>query len=682
MSRTETAGFKRLRFSLFLLLAAALLSGVAASEARASDPPGLFERPITWSFTGIPKEIIQGEEFGIVIRAGIDPGWHLYSMTQGPPVNALSFTILDRGSPFLLARTIVAPEPDIAWDANFDMPTETYLDSLVVPMRLLAKTAGRKSVLRVVIHYQACTDTYCLPPFDDTLKAVLSVNPGVVDEAVIAAAPPEAEIGRVTVDSTVAAISGVFNNQLPAASTGIGPAGLPANVGTESFLLFLAFAALMGAVSLLTPCVFPMVPITVSYFTHRGEVSRGKALRQAAIYAGGIVATFTALGMAIALLFGAGGVNRFAANPWINLVVTVIFVGFALTLFGLFSFTVPSGLLTRLDALTRSESRNGTVGALLMGFTFTLTSFTCTAPLVGSLLVTAAQGEWTWPLLGLLVFSGVFALPFFFLALVPSAVQRLPRSGAWLGLVKPVLGCIELAMAFKFLSNADLILGWGIFTRNTVLAIWFVLSLVIVVLLLGLLPRLQSRLGRPSWGRLILGAGAIALAVVLGRGLNGARIGELESFLPPREGRVVSGTTAVDGELSWIVNDYQLALEQARAEGKAVLIDFTGYTCTNCRWMEANMFPRPEVVAELEHFVRVRLYTDGRGEPYVSQQAFEQETFNTVALPLYAVMDVDGNPHGHLIGMRRSSEDFTSFLAASRAAALAARAQALRAAEE
>ena len=419
----------------------------------------------------------------------------------------------------------------------------------------------------------------------------------------------------------------------------------------------------MGALSLLTPCVFPMIPITVSYFTRTGETSHRAPARNALIYAAGIMATFTVLGMAIALLVGAGGINRFAANPWVNLLVTGIFIAFAFNLFGVWQVTLPSALLTRLTAAsnTSGTSRGGeTVGILAMGLTFTLTSFTCTAPLVGTLLVMAAGGDWQWPLLGLLVFSAVFALPFFLLALMPSVIARLPKSGAWMNTVKVVMGFIEIATAMKFLANADLVWQWGIFTRTVVLVVWIVTAVVLAAYLAGLFSKSSAR--RVTIVTYALAAACMLVAVALGRGLRGARLGELESFLPPPEGAVTHGTASVAGELPWMVNDYAGGLARAKAEHKLVLIDFTGYTCTNCRWMEANMFPRPEIAKALDQFVRVRLYTDGQGELYRAQQKLELDRYGTVALPFYALVDSLGTPRAQFLGMTRSSDEYLTFL--------------------
>ena len=296
---------------------------------------------------------------------------------------------------------------------------------------------------------------------------------------------------------------------------------------------------------------------------------------------------------------------------------------------------------------------------MLMGTVFALTSFTCTAPFVGTLLVSASQGNWRWPAAGLLTFSTVFALPFLFLALVPQSLSRLPRSGIWMVTLKGALGFVELAASLKFLSNADLVRGWGIFTRDVVVASWLLLGAMLTLYLAGI--RVRGPLGELR-RRAHPVAALIALVVTgwLATGLAGHRLGEVESFLPPA-GRNASGVSGAN-ELSWILDDYDGALVQAKAQHKLVLIDFTGFTCTNCRWMEANMFPRAEVSRALEGFVRVRLFTDGDGERYRRQQAMEQAQFHTVALPLYAIVDSLGAPRATFLGMTRDTAEFVAFL--------------------
>jgi thiol:disulfide interchange protein DsbD len=609
------------------------------------------ERPITWSFARPPATMVQGKIQTVQLRALIPSGWHLYSTGQGPggPVPT-TITTAANGA-FAVAGIIKAPEPDIAEDPNFGILTETYTDSVLFRVPVTASTPGRQT-LTLTVAFQTCTDRYCLPPTTEILTAKVEVTAAAAGAVMATVVPPPAPPPLVA-EPPVAEASPT----LPAATS----ARATRPTTTQSLPLFLWLAAVMGALSLLTPCVFPMIPITVSYFTRTGEQSRGSAAGNALVYALGIMATFTILGMAIAMLVGAGGINRFAANPWMNLLVTALFLAFALNLFGVWQVSLPSGLLTRLHAASTGSRGGETAGILAMGLTFTLTSFTCTAPFVGTLLVMASQGSWQWPLLGLLVFSGVFALPFFLLALMPRALARLPRSGRWLQHVKVVMGFIEVAAAMKFLANADMVLQWGVFTRGVVIAVWVVVAIAAALYLSGIMARTTPRPRVPAlqWA---FAAGCLAIAVHLGGGLRGARLGELESFLPPPEGAIQAGTTTVDGELSWLVNDYPGALAAARREGKEVLVDFTGYTCTNCRWMEANMFPRPDIAREMERFVRVRLYTDGQGERFRQQQQLELDLFGTVALPYYAILDSLGAPQAEFLGMTRNSAEFLAFL--------------------
>jgi thiol:disulfide interchange protein DsbD len=406
----------------------------------------------------------------------------------------------------------------------------------------------------------------------------------------------------------------------------------------------------MGALSLLTPCVFPMVPITVSYFTKHAESTRGRAAGSAALYGLGIVLTFTVFGSVLAAVAGAAGLNRFAANPWVNLAITALFLIFALNLFGLYELRLPVGLMSRLDGMSRRRGASA-AGTLLMALTFTVTSLTCTAAFIGTLLVVAAQGEWQRPIAGLLAYSATFALPFVALAMAPQLVSQLPRSGPWLARVKVVMGFLEIAAAMKFLSNADLVWSWGIFTRDVVLVAWTITAVALAAYLLS---------KRPGPGRLAVAVATLAFAVWLGSGISGRRLGELEAFLPP------ATVHAASRELSWITNDLDAAIAEARASKRLVIIDFTGYTCTNCRWMEANMFPRADVRAALDTFVRARLYTDGQGPLYERHQRFQQEQFKTVALPLYAIIDPDLRPIATFAGLTRDQTEFLAFLHTAR----------------
>jgi thiol:disulfide interchange protein DsbD len=644
---------------------AALLA--APAIARAQDP-------IHWTISRPANaNVAAGKEFEVALTAQIDMGWHLYSLTQPPGVAVPTVIGLQAkpAQPFSLVGDFSAPPPTRAHEVLLDADTEFYEDSVAFGARVRVSpgTASGRYKLRFEATYITCSDKLCLPQKTDVMTIEVGVGTGIAAGAneTTGAAGATNAVGATPVTGTTTRAGASIPDAAPATPGTGAAAGVPAGLRVVDMAAasqqagtlgaYLGLAALMGALSLLTPCVFPMVPITVSYFTNRAGRSRREATTQALIYGLGIVLTFTAVGLTVAIAFGASGLNRFAANPWLNLGVTALFLAFALSLFGVWEIALPSKLLTA--ASTADSGKGRLAGTLLMALAFTLTSFTCTAPFLGTLLVVAAQGDWQWPLAGMLAFSGVFALPFVILALVPQILASLPRSGPWLIAVKAVMGIVEIAAAMKFISNVDLVWGWNIFTRNVVLATWVALAVVLVAYLAGLVklgpvPRLR----RPGLGRGILTIAAATLAVWLATGLAGKRVGELEAFLPPADAAML----VKGGELPWPENDYDKALADARKTGQRLFIDFTGYTCVNCRLMETNMFPRPEIARELSRYARVRLYTDRPGEPYITFQKMEQTLFGTVALPLYAVMSSDGKPIVFFSGLTRNPEEFLAFL--------------------
>jgi thiol:disulfide interchange protein DsbD len=418
---------------------------------------------------------------------------------------------------------------------------------------------------------------------------------------------------------------------------------------------FLWLAASTGILSLLTPCVFPMIPVTVAYFSAEDHRRRGGFVA-ATLFGVGIVGTFTILGLVLAGVFGAAGLTRFASDPTVNLVLAVLFLAFAANLFGWFELRLPWRWLTAADRSATARSRDSSLGALMMGATFTLTSVTCTAPFVGTLLVLAAQGSWITPIIGMLVYSTAFAIPFVVLAIAPRYVARLPRSGEWIKTLRVLIGLLEVAAAIKVVSNADLVLGWAIFTRPVVLALWTALAVVAAIYLSRDLARRVTSV--TAFAPAVV---ALAVAVWLGSAIGGRPIRQLDAFLPPAVPAVNLAGSNVGVE-SWILNDYERAVNEARTSGKLVFVDFTGYTCTNCRWMEANIFSRPDVSAELNRFVLARLYTDGAGPVYERQQAFQEKSFGTVALPLYAIVDGEGKIRATFSGLTRDPVEFIRFL--------------------
>jgi thiol:disulfide interchange protein len=584
--------------------------------------------------------------------------------------------------------SVSGTRPKVKMDPNFGINTESYAGSAVfnVPFTVAADTPEGPQTLNASVRYQVCNDTVCLPPKTIKLASAVTISAAKAAATVTEKSatptptPSPTPASNVNANGTNTANLNVNANAdssanfaVPVTSEQLASVSnqnavtrtAEGNINNQPIWGFVWLAMTFGALSLLTPCVFPMIPITVSYFTKHGSDSTAGSIRDALIYAFGIILTFTGLGVALALLFGAAGINRFAANPYINLIITAIFLAFAFSLLGAYNLGVPASVLTKLDGITRSKESGKTIGLLLMGLTFSLTSFTCTAPLVGTILVAAAQGDLFYPIVGMLAFSSVFALPFFVLAIAPSLMQSLPRSGSWMNSVKVVMGFLEIGAALKFLSNVDLVWGWNIFTREVVIAGWIALSVLTFLYLLGVFrfshDSENSQIGLVR----VLNAFLFGtLAFYLLTGLFGSRLGEIESFLPPAKevSTTTVGGSAINNELSWINNDYQAALKQAQAENKKVFIDFTGYTCTNCRWMEANMFPQPKIREELAKFVRVRLYTDGEGEPFEGFQKMQEERFGTVALPLYAILTPQDAILARFEGLTRNQEEFLAFL--------------------
>ena len=437
--------------------------------------------------------------------------------------------------------------------------------------------------------------------------------------------------------------------------------------------IYMAFLA--GLAALITPCVFPMIPMTVSFFTGRSK-KRSEGIRQAMIYGISIISIYTIAGTAVAAIQGPEFANWLATH-WIpNVFFFLIFIVFALAFLGMFELTLPSSLVNKMDA---KAEKGGLGGVFFMAFTLVLVSFSCTGPIVGSILISSAGGELVKPVLGMFSFGLAFAIPFTLFAIFPEWMQRLPKSGGWLNSVKVVLGFLELALAFKFLSIADLVYHWGILDRDIFLAIWIVIFSALGLYLLGKirLPH-DSKLDHISVPRLLLALVTFAFVVHMIPGLWGAPLKILSGYLPPIttqqfkiEGGIASGETpATSTEVIKYADllkiphgipgyfDYDQALEAAKREGKPLLIDFTGHGCVNCRKMEENVWVDPQVLKRLkEDFVMVALYIDERlelpeSEWYTSsydgkvkktlgkQNAdFQITRFNNNAQPYYVILD-------------------------------------------
>jgi thiol:disulfide interchange protein DsbD len=646
--------------------------------AVAAQAQGL--NPVSLSGKLEPGQVKPGQNAKILITAKIDPGWHLYSLTQPPGGPRPTRISIDESSPIKIDGKPTQPKPKVAPDPNFSLPgqppfmTETFDNQAVftVPVKVSddAPTGAHKIIVK--FYFQACDDHQCLPPrtrpieIDATIIAANTKPSPAPTKALAATTVPSVDPTKPPASpspspaATAMTAIAASGSTTPPTLTDASDEDLAKNLKKRGLLNYVLFAMSVGLLSLLTPCVFPMIPITVSFFTKRENRAPSEAIKQALIYCFGIIFTFTGLGLALTLIVGPSGINKLAANPWMNLFLTSLFVVFALNLFGMFEIRLPSGLISKLDV----KSQGGTTAAtLLMGLTFTLTSFTCTAAFVGTVLVAVTQGEWFWPAVGMLAFSSAFAFPFFLLALFPRWLQSLPKSGGWLNSVKVVMGFLELGAAFKFLSNVDLVWGWNTVSRNMVIAAWIAISIVAAIYLLGkfLLPH-DTPVQKLSVSRMLAATFFLGLAFYFLTGLFGANLGEWEAMLPPPQANAGSPTTSGGGSHGTWLSSYDEAIQIAHEKNKPAFLNFTGVTCTNCRWMESNMFTDPQIRRELERFVLAELYTDRETPEDERNGQLQAVKFQTVALPLYAIVHPNGETLAKFPGLTRDKQEFIGFL--------------------
>ena len=580
------------------------------------------------------------------LRAEIDPEWHMYSLTTPPGPIPTTIKLVD--SPAVASFTLFEPPPVRKFDPNFNADTETYEGTQTFFAKLQFNKdlpAGVPVRITFEPRYQTCSGTSCIPP--RTRRVTASLNPADLATAGSTAIPA----GYIEVKP--GAVAPLSSSVAPGAQ----------DSAWGSFLV-LAFG--VGLASVFTPCVFPMIPITMSYF-----VGQKGGFAQAFTFCLGIVVLFTGLGLLATIFLGPAGVNHVGASVWVNGFISIIFFVFGLSLLGAFEITIPSGILTKLN---QASGQGGFIGSLLMGLTFALASFACVGPFMGTLLAASVTGNKLRPVAGMATFASGLSFPFFLLALFPAWLKKLPRSGEWLARVKVVMGFLVLAAMLKYLHNVDDVLHWNFLTRERFLAAWVVLAVMTGLYLLGYL-RLPgiSQDAELGVSRLLFGMLAVAGGLSLIPGMFGARLGDIEAYVPPATGSLFSGASAATSDqLVWLENDLEGAFAKAKAENKKVLVDFTGDACTNCKWMKANMFIRPEIGAVMKNMVLVELYTDRSDPLSESFQKLEAEKFQTVAIPFYVVYDPARNVLATFPDRTDDSAKFLAFLNATAPAATAA----------
>jgi thiol:disulfide interchange protein DsbD len=591
--------------------------------------------PAKWSYDVSIKEVQKGDEVDLIFKAVIDPDWYLYSSDfdpdLGPRITEFSF---EPNSSYALVGSIVPVNPSRKYEEIWEGEV-TYFKG-VAEFRQKVKILSENPTIKGSYSYQVCSDVdgKCIP-FDDEF---------IFNEF-------KASGSKEEVSDAIALIP-THDLKLPGANDEADEINTTPEVNADkevkggllksrdshspySLLSFMIIAFLAGLAALFTPCVFPMIPMTVTFFTGKAK-SRSKGIRNALIYGFSIILIYTIIGSIVAPFMGPEIANELATN-WIpNLIFFIVFVVFALSFFGLFEITLPSSWVNKAD---QQADKGGLIGIFFMAFTLVMVSFSCTGPIVGSILVQAAGGQILKPILGMFAFSMAFAIPFTLFAIFPEWLNSLPKSGGWLNAIKVVLGFIELAFALKFISIADQAYHWGILDREIYLAAWIVIFTLMGFYLLGKirLPH-DSILEVVSVPRLMLAIIVFSFVVYLIPGMFGAPLKGLAGYLPPisthdfnlMESTSSSQTGFDSGEEKLCDQpkysdflhfphgikgyfDYQQALSCAKEQKKPIFIDFTGHGCVNCREMEARVWSDPEILKRLKtDYIMLALYVDDK----------------------------------------------------------------------
>ena len=674
----------------------------------------LAQNPVKWELSS--TEDAPGE-YTLIFKADIDEGWKVYSQDMewgGPVPTTLSFDTTGSfellGVPEELGKLKVVREP------FFDcMVVKGYFKKLIIRQKL--KVANKSDRVVGVLNYMTCDDRQCLPPTD----VFFTLHDGRIQEI-----PESDEIDYDAFRQTgIPSAEGELDESIPCGEAHMGEAPesiAPPKQRDHGSLWGLFILGLGGGIfALLTPCVFPMIPLTVSFFTKR-STNRKKGFWNASLYAGSIIFIFLALGFIITYAFGPEMLNDMASNKWFNLAFFLIFIVFALSFFGAFDLSLPSSWVTGTD---RVADRGGVIGIFFMAFTLVLVSFSCTIPIVGTVLILIADsGEFWGPLMGMFGFSLALALPFALFAAFPAWLNTIPKSGGWLNRIKVALGFVELALAFKFLSVADLAYHWNFLSRDIFLSIWIILAAVLGFYLLGKLKFSgdsdSDHIGIPRFFFAIL---AFSFAVYMIPGLWGAPVSLLSGIAPPghyqefslnhldkkfmkleqqfdKLAAEVGGTETVDPRIAELRNeetptevdgmhcpneldcwfDYGKALQAARIQNKPLMLDFTGWSCVNCRKMEDNVWSKDRVWRLLnEHYVIASLYVDEktvlpehlRVSPYTGNSVrtvgklwmdLTKTRYNQIAQPYYVLLDHEENVLVQPRSYTPNVEDYAQFL--------------------
>ncbi len=643
-----------------------------------------IQEPVTFSQQ---QKKISETEAEIIFTGKIDKGWHVYStdLGDGGPIEAVLEVEHITGAE--LDGKLLPQGNEISdYDKLFEMQVRWFENEAQFVQRL--KLTGGPWRVEGYLTYGACNDQNCLPPTDVNFS--FSGTSQVPAVAVVATST--AEQTPVAVESpaeTPQPIVEEVGNDLTTGIGGIGSAlwapvvnelqamGEPMGSTNRSWLYIFFAGFLGGLLALFTPCVWPIIPMTVSFFLKRSKDKR-KGIRDAITYGLAIIVIYVALGLAVTLLFGASALNALSTNAIFNIFFFLLLVVFAVSFFGAFEITLPSSWTTAVDS--KAEKTTGLVSIFLMAFTLALVSFSCTGPIIGFLLVeVSTMGSILAPTIGMLGFAIALALPFTLFALFPTWLKQMPKSGGWMNVIKVTLGFIELAFALKFLSVADLAYGWHILDRETFLALWIVIFGLLGIYLLGKIkfPHDDDDT-RVSVPRFFLALCSLAFAVYMVPGLWGAPLKAVSAFAPPM---YTQDFNLYKNEVHAQFDDYDLGMEYARRVGKPVMLDFTGYGCVNCRKMELAVWTDTQVADLMNNdYVLITLYVDNKTklpEPIVVQENGQERKLRTLgdkwsylqrvkfganAQPFYVLIDNAGKPLNKSYAYDENVDKYVEFL--------------------
>jgi thiol:disulfide interchange protein len=642
--------------------------------------------PVSWSYSS--KNLPNGE-VDLIFKASIESGWHLYSqdIDSSPPATEFTF---EPDNSYKRVGKVEESKTFKEYDPNFEMTLKYFASTAVFTQRIKLLTSEPVTV-KGSINFMTCDNTKCLPPVDEEFEFNLNgegETPSGQEPEKSSAVVAQNPSLTLPLDTTAKTVTAVSSARYDTATASIQSVSHDITGTTKRSLLgFFFIAILAGLAAIITPCVFPMIPMTVTFFMHDHE-KKSKARFQAIIYGLSIIVIYTIIGTIVAVTLGANFAN-FLSTHWLpNVLFFLIFMVFAASFLGAFEITLPSWLINKAD---KQAERGGIAGPFFMAFTLVLVSFSCTGPLVGAILVESAGGMVLKPIVGMFGFSLAFALPFTLFAFFPSWLASLPKSGGWLNSVKVVLGFLEIALGLKFLSIADQTYHWHILDRDVYLALWIVIFTLMGFYLLGKLKfAYDTDIKHIGVTRILLAIITFSFVVYMVPGMFGAPLKKLSGYLPPqtthgfdlnkiiRENAKLYGNTSNNNpetcdrpKYSDFLHlphglegyfDYQQGLACAKEQNKPVFIDFTGHGCVNCREMEANVWSDPKVLKRLkDEYIVIALYVDDKtklpesewitsaydgkvkntvGKKYAD---FQITHFNVNAQPFYVLLDDNGD---------------------------------------